>query len=300
MPKPIPSLLVLTCLFSIHAADRRAVSDIRVNVNMTLVPVSVTDNYGRNVTGLAPQNFRVFDGTRQVPIASFSRLDQPITVGLVFDCSGSMKEKFRIAREAPGELFKQLNADDDSFLVTVSTKAELRQKLTPDFGELENALLFSHPDGTTSLLDGVYLALQQVRKSHNQQKAIVIVSDGGENNSRYSMHELTRLAVESDTQIFAAGIFDKPQSQEEEDGPALLTDLCGRTGGVNFVIHNVADLSNVMSKIGVTLHNQYMIGYYPPQADSAGKYRKIRVQLLLPSGLPPLQVHARGGYYVRD
>jgi len=140
MPKT--ALLLLPCLFLILAAG---LADIRVNVNMTLVPVSVTDSYGRNVTGLSPADFRVYDSTQEVPIASFTRTDQPITVGLVFDCSGSMREKFRIAREAPGELFNQLSADDESFLVTVSTRAELRHPLTGDFGDLQSALLLPTP-----------------------------------------------------------------------------------------------------------------------------------------------------------
>ncbi|HLK67301.1 MAG TPA: VWA domain-containing protein [Bryobacteraceae bacterium] len=299
MSKLIVSTLFLS-LFAMWAADRRAGTDIRVNVNMALVPVSVTDGYGRNVTGLNPQNFRIYEGSRQVDIASFSQLDQPITVGLVFDCSGSMKDKFRIAREAPRELFKQLNADDESFLITVSSKAELKQSLTGNFGDLESSLIFTNPNGTTSLLDGIYMALQQIRKSPNRQKALVVVTDGGENNSRYTQRELTRLAVESDTQIFSAGIYDRPQSKEEEDGPALMTELCGKTGGFNYIVRDTSELRDTMAKIGVTLHNQYLIGYYPPDGEGKGKFRKIRVQLLLPTGLPPLNIHARGGYYIPE
>jgi len=126
----------------------------------------------------------------------------------------------------------------------------------------------------------------------------VVVSDGGENNSRYGVRDLARLAVEPDTQIFAAGLFEKPQSEEEELGPGLLTRLCAKTGGVSFVIRNVSDLSSAMARIGSTLHNQYLLGYYPPDTSPPGKYRRIRVQLRLPRGLPALQIHARTGYYV--
>src|SRR4051794_3160003 len=187
-------------------------TSIRVNVNMVLVPVSVMDSHGRSVSGLRPENFRVFDGSREVPIVSFGLQDQPITVGLIFDCSRSMKEKFRIAREAPRELFQQLNPDDESFLITVADKAELRQPLTSRFDDLQNTLFFTEPRGMTSLLDGIYMGLQQIRKSHNPRKALVVVSDGGDNNSRYTLRELEKIAVEADTQIFAAGLYDNPQT----------------------------------------------------------------------------------------
>ena len=207
-----------------------------------------------------------------------------------------MGEKFRKAREAQRELFQQLNPGDESFLITVSGKAELRQPLTTDFQELQNALLFVRSGGATALVDGVYMGLQHIRKSHNPRKALVIVSDGGENNSRYTLRELEAMALESDTQIFAMGLYDHPQSEEEAEGPALLTELCLRTGGINFVVPDPAAAHTAMAEIGVALHNQYLLGYYPPDQDDSGKYRKIKVQLALPSKLP-LQVRARAGYY---
>jgi Ca-activated chloride channel family protein len=264
---------------------------------MVLVPVSVMDSHGRSVSGLRPENFRVFDGSREVPIVSFGLQDQPITVGLIFDCSRSMKEKFRIAREAPRELFQQLNPDDESFLITVADKAELRQPLTSRFDDLQNTLFFTEPRGMTSLLDGIYMGLQQIRKSHNPRKALVVVSDGGDNNSRYTLRELEKIAVEADTQIFAAGLYDNPQTAEEADGPVLLNDLCERTGGANFVIPDLSKLRDAMGKIGVTLHNQYVLGYYPPDDGVSGKYRKIKVQLRVPAGVPRLQINARASYF---
>jgi len=272
-------------------------SNIRVDVNMALVPVTVLDSHGRTVTGLQPDNFRVFEGSKQVPIVTFGQQDQPISVGLIYDCSRSMMDKYKTAREAPSALFQQLNADDESFLVTVSDHAELKMGLTSALNDVQNALLFTHPNGTTSLIDGIYLGLQQIKKSHNPRKALVVVTDGGDNNSRYTLRELQDIAVESDTQIFGIGLFDHPQSREELDGPELMNRLCGATGGVNFIIRNLTELRAAMEKIGVTLHNQYVIGYYPPDGAADGKYRKIKVQLMVPSGLPPLQIYAKTGYY---
>jgi len=274
--------------------------DLRVDVNLTLVPVTVLDTMGRNVTGLDRDNFQVFDGQQQVPIVSFSRQDQPISVGLVFDCSRSMADKFQTERMAPVDLFKQLDSRDESFLITVSNNAVLRQGYTSNFGDIENALVFTHPQGTTPLLDAVYLGLSELHKAHNPRKALVVVSDGGDNNSRYTMREVEELAVESDAQVFAIGLHRDPQTPEEVQGPELLGDLTDRTGGVNYTINSLSDLSNAMTQIGITLHNQYVLGYYPPSNEPAGKYRRIRVHLVMPEGVPKLLVFARSGYYVPE
>jgi len=295
-----PGLMAKIRTRTTSAMAREARPDIRVDVNMALVPVTVVDPYGRNVIGLARENFRVLDDGKQIPIVAFGQQDQPITVGIIFDCSRSMTDKFITARQATHELFQQLNDQDEAFLVTVSNRPELRQPLTSNFNEVENALVFTHPQGTTSLLDGVYLGLHEIKKAHTPRKALVIVSDGGDNDSRYTLHELDDLAAESDTEIFAIGIFQNPRTTEELNGPALLANLANHSGGVNFIVHNIKDIRTAMTKIGVTLHNQYVLGLRPPDDLQAGKYRRIKVQLLLPTGLPPLTLFARSGYYVPD
>jgi len=281
-------------------ANSSIAPSIRVDVNMALVPVTVLDTMGHNVLGLDRENFRVIDGSQAVPIVSFGRSDAPVSVGLIFDCSRSMRDKFRVARLAPAELYKQLNPDDESFLITVAETATLRQDFTSAFNDIQNALLFSNPNGTTSLLDGVYLGLQHIRKAKNPRKALIVVSDGGDNNSRYTMQELARIAQESDTQIFSICLFEKPQTAEEFDGPMLLTKLSQSSGGITYMIQNLNDMQTAFGKVGVTLHNQYVLGYYPPENAPAGKYRKVTVQLLVPKGLPKLQVYSRNGYFVPD
>ncbi len=306
--RSIPVLIALMPCFAQPAAQSirlrppatTVASNIRIDVNMALVPVTVLDYAGRSVTGLRRENFRVFDGANLVPIVSFGRQDQPITVGLIYDCSRSMTNKFKTAREAPRALFEQLNAADESFLVTVSDTATLRHGVTSELSDVQNSLFFTHPDGSTSLVDGIYLGLQELKHAHNPRKALIIVSDGGDNSSRYTLRELESLAAEADAQIFAIGLYDDPQTREEVDGPAMLTHLTARTGGINYVIHNLNDLQASMSKIGVSLHNQYVLGYYPPSEAESGKYRKIKVQLLVPAGTPQLQLFARSGYYVPD
>jgi Ca-activated chloride channel family protein len=273
-------------------------ANIRVDVNMTLVPVTVMDQTGHSVLGLERGNFRVFDGADPRPIVSFGQQDAPIAVGLVFDCSRSMTEKFLVAREAPSELYRQLNPEDESFLVTVSSRAVLRQGLTSNFEDIRNALVFTAPDGTTSLLDGVYMGLAQLKRSHKPRKALVVVSDGGDNDSRYTLAELASIAAESDVQLFSICLYGDPQTREEADGPALLGKLAQVTGGISYMINDMQQMRPAMAKIGVNLHNEYVLGYYPPDDAPAGKYRKIKVQVLLPVGLPKLKIYSRAGYYV--
>jgi Ca-activated chloride channel family protein len=227
--------LAATCLASdgskplsplVQKAGSSAASDssLRVDVSMALVPVSVTDIEGRNVTGLQRENFRLLDDKQPRDIASFSREDQPITVGLIFDCSRSMSDKFLAAREAPTQLYRQLNDKDESFLITISDRPSLRQALTSNFEELQNALFFTNPDGNAALLDGVFLGLAQIRKGRNPRRALIVVSDGGDNNSRYALGELKKMATESDAQIFAIGLHPQP----DHGGRARRTGASGR------------------------------------------------------------------------
>jgi Ca-activated chloride channel family protein len=176
----------------------------------------------------------------------------------------------------------------------------LRQGLTSNLEEIQKALIFIHPHGATSLVDGVYLGLTQLKTAHNPRKALIVVSDGGDNNSRYTLNELTKMAMESDAQIFTIGLHGKPRSAEELQGPQLLEKLGHASGGISYIVSDANRLHAVMGQIGVTLHNQYVLGYYPPPDAPSGKYRKIKVQLLLPSGLPPLRIFARTGYYAPE
>jgi Ca-activated chloride channel family protein len=160
-------------------------------------------------------------------------------------------------------------------------------------------MLFEKTKGRTALIDSVFLGLHEnMRHARNSQRALVVISDGGDNSSRYTLGELKRLAWEADTQIYAIGIHDHPRTLEEVNGIFLLKDIAERSGGRHFVVRNIGQLADVTAKIGIELHNQYLIGYYPPKELPSGKYRRIRVKLKPPKGLPPLSVYARTGYYV--
>jgi VWFA-related protein len=275
-------------------------ASIRVDVNMTLVPVTVVDRLGRNVLGLERDNFQLYDGKEQRPIVSFTQQDAPVSVGIVFDSSGSMNTKLLDARAAVSELFGHLNPEDEALLVGVAERAQLKAGMTSDLADVADRILFTKAGGRTPLLDGVYLALEKIRHARNPRKALVVISDGGDNNSRYSMKELLTLAQEADTQIYAIALVHSPDSPEEVGGPELLEKLATQTGGRSFEADNFARVRDAMARIGVTLHNQYVIGYYPPDDAPSGKYRKIRVELKLPAGVPRLQIYARQGYYAPE
>ena len=278
-------------------ARQRAEPAIRVNVNLVLVPVTVTDRAGRVINGLGRENFQVFDEAVPQQIVSFGNEDVPTSVGVVFDISGSMTHKMSKARLALRAFSDTTNPEDEAFLMTFANRPNMEVDFTSNVADIQRGLLFAKPGGSTALIDAIYLALGQMRSAHNPRKALLVISDGGDNNSRYSEKELRALAVETDVQIHAVGIHDSPGAREEMNGPFLLDGLAKLTGGQHFIIRDAGELTDVAAKIGVALHDQYVIGYYPPPDSLAEKWRKIRVKMVVPKGLPPLQVYARRGYY---
>lgn len=270
------------------------------NTDLVLVPVTVTDPDDRLVTGLEADQFRVYEDKASQVIRSFSTDDAPISVGVVFDSSGSMADKIAKSRQALSQFFKTANPRDEFFLVDFADEPRLICRFTSNIDQLENAIDFVPAHGRTALLDAIYLGLDEMRAAHNSRKALLIISDGGDNNSRYTETEIRNVVRESDVQIFAIGIFSpvgERGTPEEESGPSLLSDISTETGGRMFPIDDVDELPDVATKIGEELRNEYIIGYRPANQAHDGKWRKIRVKLDPPPGLPPLTVAARAGYY---
>lgn len=276
-------------------------ANIRVDSTLVLIPVTVTDPLNRFVTGLDRDNFRVFEDKREQRVVQFSSEDAPLSVGLVFDNSGSMGDKLAKSREAAAEFFKTANPDDEFFLVQFNDRAELAIPFTSNLEEIQNRLTFTQSKGRTALLDAVYLALHEMKKARNPRKAVLIISDGGDNNSRYTEGEIKNLVREADVQIYAIGIYEpigaRARSAEELSGPGLLTDIAEQTGGRQYAVDNLNDLPDVAAKIGIELRNEYILGYSPANQERDGKYRRVQVKLVQPRGLPPLRASWRMGYY---
>jgi Ca-activated chloride channel homolog len=270
----------------------------KVDVDMVLVPVTITDPLNRLVTGLDRENFNLFEGKDQQEIKTFSSEDAPVSIGVIFDMSGSMGSKIDRAREAVIEFFKTANPQDEFFMITFADKPEEIADFTNSVDDIQGRLVYTVPKGRTALLDAIYLGVSKMRQAKYPKKALLIISDGGDNHSRYTEGEIRSMVKEADILIYAIGIYDHYFPTEEERlGPALLSDVTELTGGRAFTIDNPNDLADVSTKIGIELRNQYVIGYRPKNPARDGKWRKIKVKLLPPKGLPPLRVYAKTGYY---
>jgi Ca-activated chloride channel homolog len=276
-------------------------SNIRVDTNLVLVPVTVCDPNNRPVTGLEKEHFRIFDNKVEQAVTHFAMEDEPLAVGLVFDISGSMGPKLRRARMAASEFFRQSNPEDEFFLVEFNDQPKLVAPLTRNTEEIQNQLTFTQSKGRTALLDAILLAMNEMKKSTMHRKALLIISDGGDNASRYTEAEVRNLVREGDVLIYAIGIFEpdgaRSRSPEELAGPGLLNELAEQSGGRHFPVEDLSELADVAAKIGIELRNRYMLGYSPTDQQHDGRYHHVRVQVVPPHGLPPLRAYWRTGYY---
>ncbi len=281
--------------------ESRPRPNIRVDSTLVLIPVTVTDPLNRFVTGLEKENFKVLEDKLPQEITQFSSEDAPLSVGVVFDCSGSMGSKLDKSRQAVAQFFKLANPEDEFFLVQFNDSANLIQPFTRNLEEIQNKLAFTQSKGRTALLDAVYMAVHEMKKAKNPRKALLLISDGGDNSSRYSEAEIKKLVKEADVQIYAIGIYEsagaRNRTPEETSGPALLTEIAEQTGGRQYQVDNLNELPDVAAKIGVELRNQYILGYSPKNLSRDGKYRKVQVKLVQPHGMPLLRPFWKQGYY---
>ena len=259
--------------------DKKA---IQVEVNVALVNVTVTDPFDRLVTGLEKENFRVFEDGVEQEVVSFSSEDVPISIGVVFDMSGSMSDKVDKARQAAVQFFKTANPLDEFFLVSFNDRAELTSRFTSSVEELENRMMFTEAHGRTALLDAIYLGLSEMRGARNGKRALLIISDGGDNHSRYNENDIKNFLKEADCQLYAVGVFDplsvRSRTEEEMNGPSLLNELTDMTGGRVFPVENLNDLPDIATKIGMELRNQYVLGYKPSNNRHDGNVAKNQSQ----------------------
>ncbi len=270
-------------------------ANIRVDTTLILVPVSVNDPLNRPVSGLERENFKVYEDKVEQRIVQFAMDDEPVAVCLVFDTSGSMGDKLSRSRMAAKEFFHIANPEDEFCLVEFDNSPRLVVPLTSDTATIEGHLAFSRSHGSTALLDAIYLALHEMKRSKKNKKALLIISDGGDNHSRYTEKEVTNVVRESDVLIYSIGVFGGGGSAEEAGGPALLSKVSEQTGGRLFEASAV-ELPDIARKIGIELRNRYILGYSPLNQARDGKYHRIEVKMLPPRGLPKLRAHWRLGY----
>ena len=274
---------------------------IQLNVELALVNVTVTEPFNRPVTGLEKENFRAFEDGVEQEIVHFSSEDVPVSIGVIFDMSGSMSNKLDKARQAVVQFFRTANPKDEFFIVSFNDRAEMMSPFTSSVEEIQNKLMYTSAKGRTALFDGIYLGLSQMRGATHAKKALLVVSDGGDNHSRYTENDVRNFLKEADCQLYAIGVYDSNdmgRSREERYGPTLLTEMAEMSGGRAFPVSRLADLPDIATKIAMELRNQYVLGYRPSNTEHDGSWRKIRVRIdRLPRGFPPLNVYAKTGYY---
>jgi Ca-activated chloride channel homolog len=283
------------------AAAASSQASFRADSNLVVIPVSVTDAQNRFVLGLGKQDFHLFDDGVEQPVSHFSGEDVPLSIGLAFDISGSMDYKLRTSTEAAKLFLKALNPGDEAFLVEFNDKVNLSVPFTSHAQDLQAALTDVQPGGMTALLDAVKFSLSEMKKAKNSRKAIVVISDGGDNSSTYKPPQIEELVRAADIEIYAMGVFDPLISllvpPEEVSGPKLLSEIATQTGGRAFAAAGAGDLPSVAARIAIELRNQYVLGYYPKNQARDGKYHTVEVKLIQPAGVPPLKPHWRQGYY---
>ena len=277
-------LLGLTVVFGaglVWAAQK----SLKVDVDLVMISVSVSDSENHRLTDLKPQNFQIFEDKVEQEIRYFSSEAAPVSLGIVFDISHSMERKLDFAKDAAVRFLQTGTPEDEYFLVEFSSRARLAEGFTSDIRRLSDRLSLTPAEGATALYDAVYLGLSELKSGQNPKKALLLITDGEDNHSRYSRADIRQVVRESDVQIYVLDL-----------GRALIGDLAEMTGGHSYHT-NVNDLEDTCEKIAVEMKNQYVIGYESTNRNKDGKFRKVRVRVTPPPGMSKLNVRARDGYY---
>lgn len=287
------AILAFTCVAG-KAGDSREKPVFKVGVDTVFLKVSVTDPLNRSVTGLSKEDFKIYEDKVEQEIVAFTQDPSPVSIGILLDVSGSMKTNNNIAaaRAALKEVLQTVNEGDEFFLMAFNQNVTLVSDFTSNPTALLSEGALRQPAGQTAIWDAVYRGLDKMKSAKNEKKAIILITDGEDNSSRYTSSEVREFARESDAQIYAIG-----EPGELGYGPAELQAIVQMSGGRAFFPNNLNSLDYYIDLIQSELRNQYVLGYVPTHKDHDGKWRKIQVRLDQPKGLPRLVVRAREGYY---
>ena len=261
---------------------------MKVDVNMILLPVTVTDAKDQPVMDLSPDSFRVLEDNIEQQVVSFHREEGPVSVGFIFDASSSMKNRMDRSVAAIQQFIETLTKGDEFFLIRFSDRPALVTPFTQDPGEIVTELSSIQPLGWTALNDAICLGVQTVKRAKNSRRALIVLTDGGDNNSRYSDSEIRKLVQESDVRIYSIGLFERSH---------FLEQLGMDSGGRAYSVHKLENLPETIDKLSREFRNQYVLGYYPKESQNDGKYRRVRVEMIETIKRMPLNVFWRRGYY---
>jgi Ca-activated chloride channel homolog len=268
--------------------DQRAHTAIRTEVKLVLIPVTVTDPLHRPVLDLEPQQFRIYDDGAEQKISKVSKEDEPVSVGILFDASTSMRSKVGNSRQALAEFLRSSTPGDEFSLWKFGSRPEPECLFTTNGEEIEDRLSRIQPHGYTSLFDALYLALNQMKRASLDTKALLVLSDGGDNNSRYTEREIKNMVREADVRIFSISIMDRSP---------VLERISEESGGRAYRVHKLDQLPEMAIRLSEEIHTRYVLGYLPPRTQNDGKYHRVTVKIAPRSASPPLHVAWRHGYY---
>jgi len=273
---------------------------LRVDSSLVLIPAQVTTREGAPIMDLQRKDFRIYEDGAEQEISYFAKDDAPVSIGLLLDSSGSMRNKKQKSSEAAAAFFRTANTEDEFFLIEFDERPKLAVPFTRDTDLLYHEISHAKPYGRTSLFDAIHMALGVMKAAQHERKALVIVSDGGDNRSRRTFTAIKGDVLEADVQLYAMGIFDPEgashNSREEAEGPQVLDQLAELTGGRHFPVLNLGTLADVSTRIGQLLRNRYLLGYNPTNASRDGRYRGVKLDLAAPVDAG-LHVQYRKGYY---
>ncbi len=269
---------------------------VLINSDLITLTINVTDAEGRAVSGLDKSAFTVLDDKVPQELSFFSDEDAPASVGIIFDVSASMSgDKIVRAGAALASFIKTSHARDEFFLVDFNSNARLLLDKTRDGDAVLEKLTYVQPHGDTALYDAAYLGIEKVERGAHSKRAIILISDGEDNSSRYTLNELRRRLQESDVTVYAIGV--GVNYLPRMVGTETLEKIASISGGKAFFPDSTNEMSEAFERIALEMRHQYSIGYRPSNFAADGKWRRLKVKIQLPQGAPRLFVRSRQGYY---
>jgi Ca-activated chloride channel family protein len=276
---------------------------IRVSTDLVVLHATVTDDHGQFVPGLKQSNFRVFEDKVEQKVSAFANEDVPVTMGLVIDNSGSMREKRAQVNAAALAFVRTSNPQDEVFVVNFNDEyyLDLNEDFTNDQRELNEALSRIDARGSTALFDAVIGSLDHLKKGHKDKRVLLVITDGDDDASRKTLAYTVQVAQQSDAQIYAIGVFSDQDRKTDKkmirNSKKELTQLASVTGGVAYFPENLEQVTAICNQVAHDIRNQYTLGYYPTNTSRDGTFRQVQVQLIPPKDRPKLSVRTRTGYY---
>ena len=274
-------------------------SHIRVDVNLVVLHTTVLDDRGRFVEGLGQDNFRVYEDKVEQKLSVFKREDIPVSMGLVIDNSGSMRDKRPRVNEAALTLVQNSNPQDEAFVVNFNDDfyLDLDKDFSSSIPELKEALERIDARGSTALYDAIIGSIDHLKKGKKEKKVLLIVTDGEDNTSRNSLEKTIREIQKTDTVIYTIGLLSQESKRSAKNAKKALTEIALASGGLAYFPENVDDVHSICEQVAHDIRHQYTLGYYPSNAAKDGTFRTVRVDVIPPHGKGKLVARTRNGYY---